>query len=362
MGPRVMRRLPKYVHGFVDRHGKPRFYFRRPGFESVPLQGLPYSPEFMCAYETALAGQPRPPATRDAPGTMAALALSYFGSPQFSALRSSSQYVYRRTIERLGKDHGDKRAADLRRDHVVKLMSRLAGKPHAANTLRRTLRNLMRHAIDIGLRADDPTRDVKAIRIKSTGHHSWTDAEIAQFERCHPVGSPARLAHALLLYTGQRRSDVIRMGAQHVRGGILYVKQDKTGVELAIPVHPDLAAVIAATPSRHLTFLTTTIGGPFAARTFAGWFRRECDKAGLPHCSAHGLRKAAARRLAEAGCTAHEIGAITGHASLTELVRYTKAADQRRLAEAAMAKTRTSARKPAAKFAEKAGKVLKIKD
>ena len=260
MGPRVMRRLPKYVHGFVDRHGKPRFYFRRPGFESVPLQGLPYSPEFMCAYETALAGQPRPPATRAAPGTMAALALSYFGSPQFSALRSSSQYVYRRTIERLGKDHGDKRAADLRRDHVVKLMSRLAGKPHAANTLRRTLRNLMRHAIDIGLRADDPTRDVKAIRIKSTGHHSWTDAEIAQFERCHPVGSPARLALALLLYTGQRRSDVIRMGAQHVRGGILYVKQDKTGVELAIPVHPDLVAVIAATPSRHLTFLTTTIG------------------------------------------------------------------------------------------------------
>jgi len=244
----------------------------------------------------------------------------------------------------------------------VKLMSRLAEKPHAANTLRRALRNLMRHAIDIGLRADDPTRDVKAIRIKSTGHHSWTDAEIAEFERCHPVGSRARLALALLLYTGQRRSDVIRMGAQHVRGGVLHVKQDKTGVELAIPVHPDLAAVIAATPSRHLTFLTTTIGGPFAARTFAGWFRRECDKAGLPHCSAHRLRKAAARRLAEAGCTAHEIGAITGHASLTELVRYTKAADQRRLAEAAMAKTRTSVRKPAAKFAKKAGKVLKIKD
>src|SRR5262249_33501902 len=262
------------------------------------------------------------------------------------------------TIERLGKDHGDKRAADLRRDHVVKLMSRLAGKPTAANTLRRTLRNLMRHAIDIGLRGDDPTRDVKAIRIKSTGHHSWTDAEIAQFERCHPVGSPARLALALMLYTGQRRSDVIRMGAQHVRGGILYVKQDKIGVELAIPVHPDLAAVIAATPSRHLTFLTTTIGGSFAARTFAGWFRRECDKAGLPHCSAHGLRKAAARRLAEAGCTAHQIGAITGHASLPELVRYTKAPDQRRMGRGAQAKNRTSGLKPAAKFAEKAGKVL----
>jgi hypothetical protein len=206
MGPRVMRRLPKFVHGFIDRHGKPRFYFRRPGFESVPLQGLPYSVGFMRAYDAALAGQPRPPATRAGPGTMAALALSYFGSPQFNALRSSSQYVYRRTIERFGKDHGDKRAADMRRDHVVKLMSRLAEKRHAANTLRRALRNLMRHAIDIGLRADDPTRDVKAIRIKSSGHHSWTDAEIEQFERCHPVGSPAGArAPALYRTASQRR-------------------------------------------------------------------------------------------------------------------------------------------------------------
>jgi site-specific recombinase XerD len=182
---------------------------------------------------------------------MAALALSYFGSPQFNALRSSSQYVYRRTIERFGKDHGDKRAADLRRDHVVKLMSRLAEKPHAANTLRRALRNLMRHAIDIGLRADDPTRDVKAIRIKSTGHHSWTDAEIAQFERCHPVGSRARLALALLLYTGQRRSDVIRMGAQHVRGGVLTLSKTRPAlsspyrcIQISRPLLPRRQAAI----------------------------------------------------------------------------------------------------------------------
>src|SRR6516225_7510775 len=361
MGPRVMRRLPKFVHGFIDRHGKPRFYFRRPGFESVPLQGLPYSAEFMRAYDAALAGQPRPPATRAGPGTMAALALSYFGSPQFNALRSSSQYVHRRTIERFGKDHGDRRAADLRRDHIVKLMSRLAGKPQAANALRRMLRNLMQHAIDIGIRGDDPTRDVKAIRTKTGGHHSWTDDEIAQFERCHAIGSRARLALALLLYSGQRRGDVIRMGPQHVRDGILRVKQEKTGAELAIPVHPELAAVIAATPSGHLTFLTTRFGRPFEGSGFSHWFRGACDQAGLPHCSPHGLRKAAARRLAEAGCTAHEIGAITGHASLAELVRYTRAADQRRLAEAAMAKTRKSSGKPGQKFANRARSVLKIK-
>jgi integrase len=106
--------------------------------------------------------------------------------------------------------------------------------------------------------------------------------------------------------------------------------------------------------------VTTRRGGPFQGAAFSRWFREQCDAAGLPHCSAHGLRKAAARRLAEAGCTAHEIGAITGHASLTELVRYTKAADQRRLAEAAMTKTRTSGGKPPEKFANKAETSLQL--
>jgi integrase len=165
----------------------------------------------------------------------------------------------------------------------------------------------------------------------------------------------------LLLYTGQRRGDVIRMGAQHIRGGAIHLTQEKTGAALAIPVHPALAAIIASSSRDHLTFLVTRFGAPFGASAFSHWFRDRCNEAGLPHCSAHGLRKAAARVLAEAGCTAHEIGAITGHSSLAELVRYTKAADQRRLAEAAMAKTRTFVRKPAARFAKKAGKAFEIK-
>jgi integrase len=113
-------------------------------------------------------------------------------------------------------------------------------------------------------------------------------------------------------------------------------------------------------PSGHLTFLTTIFGSPFEASAFSRWFRDQCDEAGLPRCSAHGLRKAAARRLAEDGCTAHEIGAITGHASLAELVRYTKAVDQRRLAQAAMAKPEHPWQ-TGRKVCQKAGNVLKIK-
>ena len=184
---------------------------------------------------------------------------------------------------------------------------------------------------------------MKALRAKSDGYHSWTDDEIAQFENRHDVGSRPRLALALLLYTGQRRSDVVRMGRQHIdKNGAIRVRQLKTGAELAIPIHATLQAIIAETQlTGRQTFLTTQFGKPFTAAGFGNWFREQCNDAGLPHCSAHGLRKAAARRLAEAGCTAHEIASITGHASLREVQRYTKAADQSRLAVAAMNKVRT---------------------
>jgi integrase len=316
----------------------------------------------MSEYESAMAGQPLPVgANRARSGTMWALALSYFSSPQFRTLKPATQRAYRGIIERLCRVHGDKRAAGLRREHVVRLIAERAEQPGAANGLRMALRVMMKHAIDIGLRADDPTREVRAVRVRTDGHHSWTDDEIAQFERHHAIGSRARLVLALLLYTGQRRGDVIRMGAQHIREGSLHIKQQKTGAELIIPVHPTLAAIIAAAPREHLTFVTTRRGGPFEGSAFSRWFREQCDKAGLPHCSAHGLRKAAARRLAEAGCTAHEIGSITGHASLTELVRYTKAADQKRLAEAAMTKTRTSTGKLSEEFANSGKKPFNIK-
>src|SRR4030095_5972279 len=102
---------------------------------------------------------------------------------------------------------------------------------------------MMQHAVEIALRADNPTRDVRSIRVKSEGFHSWSDAEIAQFEKRHPVGARARPALPLLLHTGQPPSDTVRLGRQHVRASVLTVRQQKTGVELLIPVHPTLQAI-----------------------------------------------------------------------------------------------------------------------
>jgi integrase len=354
MGPHLMRRPPKFVHGFIDRHGKPRWYFRRAGFKRVPLPGLPWSIEFMAAYEQALAGQPAPiGAGRIKPGTLHALAVSYFASPAFRTKRPSTQYTYRNVIDRLCAEHGDKRAALLQRDHVVKLLAARAATPRSANALRQSLRALMQHAVEIGLRSDDPTRDVRKVpTAKGEGYHSWTEVEIAQFEQCHAVGSRARLAFALLLYTGQRRSDVVRMGRQHLCDNAICVRQQKTGREVWIPVHEALAPILAGASS-NMTFLLTDQGKPYTAAGFGNWFRDQCRAAGLSGCSAHGLRKAAARRLAEAGCSTHEIAAITGHASLKEVARYTEAADRKRLAQSAMAKIRTSSGKPDEGFAKK---------
>ena len=348
MGHRSQMKTPRFVNGYIDRHGKARWYFRRAGFKKVPLPGLPWSPEFMAAYEAAKAGQAiEIGSKRTKPGSLRSLAVSYFNSIGFRSMAGSTQSVYKNIIDRLcvetgaaGIAYGDLSAAGLRREHIVKLMAARADKPDSANGLRRVLRAMMAHAVEAEFRKDDPTRDVKAIRVKSDGFHSWSEAEIEQFEARHPIGSKARLAFSLLLYTGQRRSDVVTMGRQHIRDGSIHVRQQKTGTELDIPIMPELQAIIGDTPKNNMTFLMTQFGKPFTAAGFGNWFRERCNEASLPHCSAHGLRKAASRRLAEQGCTVHEVAAITGHASLREVQRYTKGADQRRLAKSAIAKVK----------------------
>jgi integrase len=344
-----MKRRLKYVQAFRDGHGRPRFYFRKPGYPRVVLPGSPWSEEFMAAYAAAASVSVVTNVTtekRAKPGSLRLLAASYYTSHSYGALAESSKATYRRTIDKLCERFGNLSAAAMQRVHVMRLMDQHKDTPQAANQLRKVLRCLMQHAIDIGLRSDDPTRDVKKLKTKTNGHHSWTEDEIAKFESVHPIGSTQRLALGLLLYLGQRREDTVLMGRQHMTkdGRAIHVKQHKTGRALLLPIHSELAKLLNFSPTReklNLTFLVTELGRPFTPAGFSDWFRKACDRAGLKHCSAHGLRKAAARRLADAGCSTHEIASITGHASLREVQRYTEAATQAKLADAAMSKLGT---------------------
>ena len=336
----MMRKPPRYTHGFLDRHGKPRWYLRRTECKSVPLPGLPWSPEFMEAYERALGGASTiaVAAGNTKPGSISALAVAFYASAEFKQLAPISQKEVRNRIERFRADHGDKRAATLRSEDIRRMLDARADRPNAANNLRKTIRLLMQFAVARNWRIDDPTVGIRKLKVKSPGFRAWGEEQIFAFENKWPLGSRARLALTLLLYTAQRRADVVVMGRQHLRGGALHVRQQKTGAVLEIPIHTNLQAALDAMPNNHLTFLVTEQGKPFSAAGFTNKFREWCNAAGLPNgYSPHGLRKAACRRLAEAGCSEKQIAAISGHKSLSEVQRYTQSADQARLARAAMA-------------------------
>ena len=337
----MTRRYPKFCHPFVDKKtGLAYCYLRRRGYPLVRLRGLPWSPSFMVEYEKAMSG-PRPAigAGRIKPGSVAAVVAEYLDSQKFfGSKKPGTQRMRRGILERFrAPPNGDRPFALLPAEWIESRLDRLP--PHAARSWLATLRSLCRFAIKRGYRRDDPTANIKLASVKSDGFHTWTDDEIEQFEAHHPIGSKPRLALALLLYTIQRRSDVVKMGRQHIRDGVLRVTQSKTNKKLVLPVRPELKAVLDATLSEHLTFLVTATGKPYGANHFSETFREWCDDARLPkHCSAHGLRKAGCRMLAERGCSASEIAAWSGHDTLREVERYTKRADQAKLARNALAK------------------------
>lgn len=322
-----------------DRHGKLRYRFRRKGFKSAYLPGLPGSPEFAAAYEIAAGGGDALEigAWRTRPGSINALAVVIYASAEWKMLKPATQATYRGIIERLRTDYGDLAVAGVRQSHVMTMRDRRADTPSAANNLVKVFRWMMGVAVSRQMRPDNPVIGVKPLKVASEGFHTWTEAEIAAFEARWPVGSRERTALDLLLYTAQRSGDVRHMGRQHVSGGHISVKQDKTGAELEIPVHARLAASLKTVPGNQMLFLQTQFGEPFTAKGFYNWFKGACRSAGLPHCSPHGLRKSAATRLADAGCSEAQIMAVTGHQTAKEVQRYTAKRDQKRLAGAAMA-------------------------
>jgi integrase len=334
--------LPKHCTYQPDRDGNRRVRFRRRGV-SVYLTGIPWSEDFMRQYATALErehGQRAQigAAKRTLPGSFSALCVSYYGSPEFRDLRESTQTVRRNILERFRAEHGHRPLKDLQRAHIKSIIGAKANTPEAANNLLKVLRVVLGHGLEIGMIQSNPAIGVNRYRSKNPeGRHAWTEQEIAQYQAHHPVGTRARLAVALLAYTGQRRSDVVRMGWQHVKGDRIFVRQKKTGKPLLIPMHPELIQVLGSVPKDNLTFLMTEHGAPFSAAGFGNWFRRVCDAAVLSGCSAHGLRHAAGRRLADAGCSQHEIAATLG-LSLKMVERYTKAANQAHLADQALSR------------------------
>jgi integrase len=290
----------------------------------------------MQAYAAALDGVSDRPKVHGA-GSVGATVLAYLQSAAFHALSPASQRQRRSCLDEFVRDYGGQAIAKLEHRHVKMLLDAKAHMPGSAHVFMSSLSVLMQFARDIGLRPDNPCTGIKRPKLSKDGHRTWTDADIDQFAKRHPIGSKERLALELLICTSQRGGDIVKMGPQHVRPingeRFIDVKQQKTGWEGSIPILPSLAAALAATPSGHLAFLVTEKGKPFSRGYFTRWFRQACKEAGLePGLTPHGLRKGFCRRAAEAGWSPHEIAAFTGHKTLKEVERYTRAASQRKLA------------------------------
>ena len=326
-----------YVRTYRDRHGRLRRYFRRRGQPDTPLPGEVGSDEFMFAYQAAFGTAPRRH-SRHAVGTLSRLVEEYYQSVEFANLKPSSRSRYRLILDSIAHRDGHRLVRDMPRDKVRKILQEIgASRPGMANLTQKILRVLMQYAIDTGWRNDNPAAGIKPYRLGT--RHTWSDEELASFEARWPLGTRERLAYALLLYTGQRVGDVVRMRRQDISKGRIQVVQQKTGAALSIPIHPSLQEALKAGPTQGFQLIGDQHGRAITPSALSGMMIRAAAAAGLSRrCVPHGLRKACLRRLAEHGGSAKEIAAVSGHKSLGEVERYTAAADQRKLSSAAIAK------------------------
>jgi integrase len=209
------------------------------------------------------------------------------------------------------------------------------------------LRILIHHAMGLDDRnplklRHDPSVGIK--RPKSGAIRSWTDAETAAFESYWPLGSKERTAYSLMLYVGAARADVHRMTWRQIdeaTSGVIYTRS-KTGVDVETHLHPDLRRALGHAARDHVTIINTAFGRPFTAAGFSQFMRHAIKAAGLPiDCKPHGLRKTLGRRMADDGCTAHQIMAVLGHTTLAEAERYTRDADRRRGGHEGIAKLKS---------------------
>ena len=341
-------RNPKYLKQYRDPAGNWINQYRRTIAGGELLVRLPngrdFTDEFWKAYygaESAILGSEAqsPRAKRLKVGSVNAALAAFYRSGQFVNLAANTRRTVRTSLERdFRPDFGEARIAQFLPRNVADIIDEKAKTaPAGAKVLLTALRAFTRYCLGAGLLRKDPAADVLPPKHKSKPIYTWDEDQIAAFEARWPIGSLPRLALALHLYTGQRLSDTTQMGWQHVRNGMIHITQEKTKTPVSIPVHIELQRILDALPRNNLTFLLNGNGAPFK-HGYVARFKEWCLAAALPaECTSHGLRKAACRRLAEAGYSVHEIASISGHKTLGEIERYTRAVNCEHLARRAIA-------------------------
>ncbi len=340
MSAHSIKRL-KGLRSEITKHGKRVWYYRpEQGGRRIRLLGEPYSEAFFNSYNEARRQINQPKQTEGPQkGTIAWLITQYKLSPAWTNLAPSTKrardLILKKIVEAVGKYEISQldpatieRARETRRD-----------RPESANGIIKTLRTMFAWAQkDTHMSRfvkSNPAAKVEMIAQKGDGFHTWTAEELSRFESAWALGTRERLAYEILLYTGLRRSDVVRLSVHHIRDGILEINPQKTPkTRVTLKIIPKLAEALAyplePAPKDGPTFIRNANGSAMKPESFTNWFRDACQKAGVPG-SAHGLRKAAATRLAEAGASEKTLQAVFGWTSPKQAQNYTKAADTRHM-------------------------------
>lgn len=330
----------------ADRHGNVRIYYRAKGRPKVRLRETFGTPAFMDEYRCAEAGipyetvsaKPKPVGSKPSEGTLTHLCQEYYRRAA-NDVSTDTMYKRRRVLERICQTYGEARWRDLNSRELVAIRDEMAPTNGARNNIIKAVGALFSWANDVHLADFNPAHGVK--RLKSgDGFHAWTVEEVEAFVKRHPKGTNPFRALVFFLFTGLRVSDLARLSWKNIGNGRIIIvppkTKDSSGVTVDIPILPPLMEQIEITPREQPAFMITQYGKPFSVKSFGQKFSGWCDQAGLPHCSAHGVRKVGAAIAAELGATEHQLMAIYGWTTTEQATLYTKSANRRRLSDQGM--------------------------
>lgn len=334
------RPRPPFLSHERNRHGTPVWYVRVRG-KRIRIREPYGTPEFDAAYQAALSGNAtvKKPAAAVAAGTLRWLIDQYRDTAAWqrelsNATRRQRDNIYRGVIT----SAGDKPFALIAKPDIERGREKRSATPHQARHFLDAMRGLFRWAAKQGHIKTDPTACVEdPTRPDSAGFKPWNDDDVAAYEQRWPIGTRQRVWLDVLLYTGLRRGDAVRLGKQHIRRGTATLTTEKTGTEVALPILPVLQRTLDAGPCGDLAFIVGARGRPFTKESFGNKFREACGAAGVSK-SAHGLRKIAAIRCAENEATVPQMNAIFGWSGSRMALHYIEAANRKKMAAEAMHK------------------------
>ena len=324
------RPRPPHLHRETTRHGRAVWYVRLDRGKRVRLHGEYGSREFQAAYRAAIAGHLAPSAAAFKAQSLGWLIERYRESTAWTNLSQATRRRRERILLAVTNSAGKTAVSRIDRDDVERGIERR--NQYGARHFLQTMRGLFQWACRAKLTDSDPTKELRVVLPLTDGHHVWTEDECAAFEARWPRGTRERVAFDVLLYTGLRRGDAVRLGRPHLRNGVATIRTEKTGQVVTIPILPPLQASLDAGPIGELTFIAGERGRPMKKESFGTWFRIASNAAGVPG-SAHGLRKAGATRAANNGATEAQLEAIFGWRGGGMASLYTRQANRAKLAQ-----------------------------